>query len=409
MSVPPLIQPAPTFNRSFYRELLHLLGLEEGKEGAGPRCVRRKKTPDAGSLFENTRAALQASQALTRLPNPAAFGDSETDQLVGVALELTRTWANRVLFLHFLEGKSNGPAALLHPERLRTFSDLDDLFGESARRYPTLSLFEPTSLERQTLSIDALDDQLTLTPYARSILKTSGERQAAGAKPTLSYLLAFLSAYDFRPGGPELESGAPRPPLDATMLGLLFEKLNGDGSFLTPGFVTRQVCRQAIRRAVTQRLNARFRSQHASFDELARQFNYQNAQHRATANEVINALHILDPAVGSGRFLLSALHELIAIKAELRVLEYRHSPNTLGRRVQGYQISVGADELRVVHEASGQLLGYRPGPAGQPPDEGQELRETLFHEKQTLLTNCLFGVDINPTWVNVCRLRLWME
>ncbi len=399
MPVSAPIQPAPVFNQAFYRELLHLLGLEEGKAGVGPRRTRRKKKPDAGSLLENTLAALRARKALTQLPDPSAFGDSEAGQrqLVGVAIELTLTWINRVLFLNFLEGQfpGDGPATS-HPEHLRTFSDLNDLFGVVARRYPTLSLFEPTDLERQTISIAALNDHLTLPIDARSVLKNPGvDRQAA--KPTLSYLLAFLDAYAFRPG--KSESGPTRPALDTATLGLIFEKLNGDGSFLTPGFVARQVCRQAIRRAVTHRLNAHFRTRHASFDELARQFNYQNAQHRATANEVINALRIVDPAVGSGRFLLSALHELIAIKADLRVLEYHHSPNTLGRRVQGYRISVEADGLRVVHEASGR-------PAG---DENQELRETLLHEKQLLINHCLFGVDINANWVTVCRLRLCME
>lgn len=401
MSVPHPIHPVSAFDPVFYRELLYLLGLEEGRAGSGPKRLRRKTKPDAGSLLENTLAVLNTRKVLAPPPDSFAFGDPEAGPLVGVAIELTRTWITRILFLNFLEGQFPGdsPAAWLHPERLRTFSDLDTLFGVLAQRYPTLSLFEPTDLERQTVRIGALTDQTPLPLYARSVLRNSGGGQSSGVKTTLVYLFKFLDAYDFRPGGSGPEPASRHPSVDAPMLGLIFEKLNGDGSFLTPEFVTRQVCRQVLRRAVTQRLNVRFRTRHANFDDLARQFNYQNAQHRATANEVINALRIVDPAVGSGRFLLSALRELIAIKAELRVLEYRHSPNTLGRRVQGYRISVGADGLRVIHEASGR-------PAG---NEDQELRETLFYEKQTLLGNCLFGVDINPNWVNVCRLRLWME
>jgi hypothetical protein len=33
----------------------------------------------------------------------------------------------------------------------------------------------------------------------------------------------------------------------------------------------------------------------------------------------------------------------------------------------------------------------------------------LFHEKQTIIENCLFGVDINSNSVKICRLRLWIE
>jgi adenine-specific DNA-methyltransferase len=39
----------------------------------------------------------------------------------------------------------------------------------------------------------------------------------------------------------------------------------------------------------------------------------------------------------------------------------------------------------------------------------QKLQESLFHEKETLIENCPFGVDVNPNSVNICRLRLWIE
>jgi hypothetical protein len=42
-------------------------------------------------------------------------------------------------------------------------------------------------------------------------------------------------------------------------------------------------------------------------------------------------------------------------------------------------------------------------------NEIQLLQEALFHEKQTIIENCLFGVDINPNSVKICRLRLWIE
>ena len=47
---------------------------------------------------------------------------------------------------------------------------------------------------------------------------------------------------------------------------------------------------------------------------------------------------------------------------------------------------------------------------GKPKStETQRLQKTLFHEKQILIENCLFGVDINPNSVKICRLRLWIE
>ena len=37
------------------------------------------------------------------------------------------------------------------------------------------------------------------------------------------------------------------------------------------------------------------------------------------------------------------------------------------------------------------------------------MQEALFKEKQIIIENCLFGVDINPNSVKICRLRLWIE
>jgi hypothetical protein len=37
------------------------------------------------------------------------------------------------------------------------------------------------------------------------------------------------------------------------------------------------------------------------------------------------------------------------------------------------------------------------------------VQHALFHEKQTIIEGSLFGVDINPKSVMICRLRLWIE
>ena len=61
------------------------------------------------------------------------------------------------------------------------------------------------------------------------------------------------------------------------------------------------------------------------------------------------------------------------------------------------------DELIITDEDS-KLFDYNP-----QNKESQRIQETLFHEKETIIENCLFGVDINPNSVKICRLRLWIE
>src|SRR5690606_32813494 len=95
---------------------------------------------------------------------------------------------------------------------------------------------------------------------------------------------------------------------------------------------------------------------------------------------------------------VSALNEMIAIKNDLNILQDRH-----GRRLKEYQVEVVNDEL-IVTDEDGELFEYNP--SGK---ESQRVQEALFHEKQTIIENCLFGVDINPNSVKICRLRLWIE
>ncbi len=129
------------------------------------------------------------------------------------------------------------------------------------------------------------------------------------------------------------------------------------------------------------------------------------------ANEIINSMTICDPAVGSGHFLVSALNELIAIKSDLRILA--DDNNELLRDVE---ISVDNDELNVAfgtepffeYQVKHDWLENGSIKRSVGPDT-QRLQKTLFREKNTLIENCLFGVDINPNSVNICRLRLWIE
>jgi hypothetical protein len=212
---------------------------------------------------------------------------------------------------------------------------------------------------------------------------------------TLEYLLRFLDAYDFSSEGSEDIQEENKTLINASVLGLIFEKINGyrDGSFFTPGFITMYMCRETIRKAVLQRFREEKGWDCSDLNAL-----YNKIDDTAEANKIINSIRICDPAVGSGHFLVSALNELIAIKHDLKILQDRN-----GRRLKEYHIEVVSDEL-VITDENGELFDYRPN-----SKESQRLQEALFHEKQTLIENCLFGVDINSNSVKICRLRLWIE
>ena len=373
----------------------------------------------------NSLNLLTVQRTAETLDTGAAHGDADEERLFSIALELCITWLNRILFLKLLEGRliawnrGDRRLAFLNSDRIRDFDDLQELFFEVlARRYsertpsvtarfgdiPYLnsSLFEISELERKTLQISNLKGRLDLPLYRATVLKDSVGRRTSGVMNTLRYLLEFLDAYDFAGEGKSGAEESSKTIINASVLGLIFEKINGyrDGSFYTPGFVTMYLSRETIRRVVVEK----FRTAHLSglpnltgFDDLCDQLDYSNRDLRRQANELINSLRICDPAVGSGHFLVSALNEIIAIKGELGIIEDRD-----GKRLKGVRVTVENDELNITSED--EPFVYNP----KAPDS-RRIQETLFHEKQTIIENCLFGVDLNPKSVAICRLRLWIE
>ncbi|MEZ0538942.1 type IIG restriction enzyme/methyltransferase [Fibrella arboris] len=411
-------------NPKFYGELLHLIGLEEVKDG-GKKVIRRKEAGkrDEGSLLENALAELDSSGKFYQLHDRGQYGASVDEQLFSVALELCITWVNRVLFLKLLESQlvtyhnGNKGYAFLNRETIPDFDELNKLFFRVLARKPSerqatiqakfgrvpylnSSLFEVTDLENDTLGINQLDNGQTLPLLRQSVLNDNPSYRTAKALPTLAYLFAFLEAYDFASESREVIQEKNRTLINASVLGLIFEKINGykDGSFYTPGFITEYMCRETIRKAVVQKFNEAKGWDCADFAALEnKDFD------RAEANGLINEIRICDPAVGSGHFLVSALNELIAVKSDLGVLV-----DQSGKRIKDYTVSILNDEL-IVQDEDEVPFQYVLGATDKPTAERQRVQKTLFHEKQTIIENCLFGVDINPNSVKICRLRLWIE
>ncbi len=454
-----------TLNQEFYNELLYLIGLQEDKKGSVRRIGRCPAGErQSGSLLENTLRKLHTGHGLHNMTaaERAPYGDTLEAQLEGVALALCLMWVNRLLFLKLLEGqlvRYHDPEAaahfrFLHPAKLTDYDEVLTLFFEVLNRAPAerspdvvaafpevpylnSSLFEPSQLEAHTFDISGLRDGLGLASFPGSVLRKAGAPVVPTAKAhtaaapqwaALPYLLHFLDAYDFAtdpttshaPAG--LGAGeatpaaapAPRPLLSAAVLGLVFEKINGyrDGSFYTPGFVTMYMARQTLGRAVVRHF-----ARADAWPELAGCDTLEDLQdalapakraRRAEYAAHFNTLTVLDPAVGSGHFLVSALNELLALKSGLGLLL-----DDDGARLP-YTLEVEHDEL-LVTDVDGLPAPYRVAtfvPATGQRTVGPErtrLQKALFREKRALMEHALFGVDLNPNSVRICRLRLWIE
>ena len=428
----PFENDANSLNREFYNELLYIIGLEEVKEG-GKKIIQRKSLHQRheGSLLENAINEIEVDNALFNLDNLNTYGKNQEEQLFNVGLELCITWLNRILFLKLLEGQlikyhhgGNQAYAFLNENRVKDFKELSELFFEVlavpthlrkpsvTERYGNIpylnsSLFELTELERKTVKIKDLKDRLGIKIYVQTVLKGDKGKRQTGEMPTVKYLFEFLDAYDFASDSSAQIQEQAKTIINASVLGLIFEKINGyrDGSFFTPGFITMYMCRETLRKAVLEKFRPVFADvEMATFKDLKEHLDITKKEKRQQYNDLINSVRVCDPAVGSGHFLVSALNELIAIKHDLGILCYRD-----GSRVRDYQITIENDELIILDEENDQLFEYRLNEANKPIERLQKLQETLFHEKETIIENCLFGVDINPNSVKICRLRLWIE
>lgn len=393
---------ANSLNREFYNELLYILGLNEVKDG-GKRLIQASGI--AGSLYDGIADKLDQKGA------PKEFED---------VIKLIIIWINRVLFLKLLESQivtwtGNKTSRFLSADKINGYDALENLFFDTLSRripdrknkgfdyipYLNSSLFEMQEEEKAGISISALPDGAQIAYYGKTVVKDATTKRKSGQTSTLAYLFEFLDAYDFANDNDDEVREETKSLISASVLGLIFEKINGykDGSFYTPSFVTMYMARQTIEKAVLQKFNEAYSWTCTALTGDGGLKN-QLKDHKVTkkdSNALIDSLKICDPAVGSGHFLVSALNEILYIKSLLGLLVDEAGD------VLDYDIVIENDEL-IVTSDKGELFEYKKG-----SKEKTLVQKTLFQEKQKIIENCLFGVDINPNSVNICRLRLWIE
>ena len=399
---------ANDMNDEFYKELLYIIGLEE-KSKNGNTTIQRlpEERHEAGSLIESTMSWLIAHDELSE------------DEKYNAALELVLTWVNRLLFIKLVESQVISFNSWDEPEKhsffnedkIKTFRHIDDLFFKVLALpknqrdkevnkifgdvpYLNSKLFECTYLERHLkTSISYLKVQ-PIKLYKDTALTDGAGRKIKGEWDNISYLIAFLAKYNF--GEPRKDD--TRELINASVLGKIFEKINGykDGAVFTPASVTNFICKETLERSVVEKLNVHLGCQCQTLQELGL---YIPKEGLRQVSDAINEIRVLDPAVGSGHFLVSALNRLIAIKAELGVLlDENDQPLTL-------LCNIGVnedDELEIKYGS--QYFFYKKG-----VDLPTRIQKALFCEKAAIIEHCLFGVDINPKSVDICQLRLWIE
>ena len=379
-------------NEKFFYELIYILGLKE------------TKTLPPKLIFNDVENTFM-SQLLQKFEN-------QSEDPFEDAITLTITWLNRLLFLKLLETEivnfnNSDDKFFLKKEFIENFSDLrslffdifakkkdqrrnlKDIFKELNLPYLNSTLFSKMDLE-EIVSISDLNNN-ELPVYKNTILENKTK-----PKKLLDYLLDFLNSYDLGSvkGGPE------DTLIRHSILGSVFENLNGykDGSYYTPSSVTSYMSKKSIYARVLDLCKEKYKD--ANFNTFEGLLNFVNKninekEDILELNALIDGISIIDPSVGSGHFLVSCLNELICIKSKLGLLS------------KDIKVLVKRDELEIKYN-NGDLFVYKLKNK-KINKELQGIQELIFKTKKHIIENQLFGVDINPNSVHICKLRLWVE
>ena len=186
-------------------------------------------------------------------------------------------------------------------------------------------------------------------------------------------LLNLLSRYRFttRESTPDDQSVDPDPEL----LGRVFENLyQGDerhdtGTYYTPREIVHFMCREALDGYLRDETGV----DQGTLNALRQEAVGSRDEHQPLPNiptdaliDALEKVRVCDPAVGSGAYLLGAIQEIVALRR-------------------------------------GILFSQRSYV------EPHEFYQTVSNWKRRTIENNLYGVDINPEAVEICRLRLWLS
>ncbi|MFT2614808.1 Eco57I restriction-modification methylase domain-containing protein [Helicobacter pylori] len=392
---------ANTLNKDFYEELLYILGLEEQNE-KGKILIKQSHTQNS------------LSDALKK-----EYKNLDDEEVMALLI----AWNNRILFLRLLESLlisfKHFEKPFLTIENFTDFKALNTLFFEVLAKknnereikeskilgkipYLNSSLFDKTPLESDRHEIRLLKNE-RLEIYPKSVLKKDKDYQEKKDFSLLEYLFTFLRVYDFTTTPKDIKDNKNTSEsrlINPSVLGLVFEKLNGykEGSFYTPSFITSYMCSESIESIVLDKFNQKYNIECKDLKELKNYLkNSYKEDERKEYLQVLLALRICDPAVGSGHFLVSVLNEMVFIAYELGLIAslYRHS------------LRLENDEIIIQHTQTGEIFNYKKPHSENDPHH--HIQKELFELKKSIIENCLFGVDINPNSCEITKLRLWIE
>lgn len=300
--------------------------------------------------------------------------EAETDKLHA----FTQRLLGRLMFLYFLQrkgwlGKQQKFLTEKYHETMRRHAD--EPRGDEETFYYFREVLQPLFFE--TLNTKR-PDNLTLwsgirIPYLNGgLFDASRDPDGVIVLPdslfdpyTNDGLLAFFNRYNFT-----ITDDAPLEQdvaVDPEMLGKVFENLleererGQSGSFYTPRAIVNYMCQEALAGYLEESAAIPRETTRTLFDPDADARLCLDAAERM--NAALDTLTVLDPAVGSGSFLIGMMTAILLVR--------------------------------------------RAGYAALHP--GEDIPAALLVDwKESIIRDTLYGVDIKPEAIEIAQLRLWL-
>ena len=217
-------------------------------------------------------------------------------------------------------------------------------------------------------------------------------------------LINILKSYNFT-----IDENTPideEIALDPELLGRVFENLlasynpetsttarKATGSYYTPRMIVDYMVNESLKAYFKNRL-----TEVKNIDKkLTDLLSYSEDNHRFNNSEVnilieaINELKIIDPAVGSGAFPMGILQKLVFVLSKLDP----HNTKWKQKQIKAVEKNIPDDVLKrdLIEKIEANFKN----------------NELDYGRKLYLIQNCIYGVDIQPIAIQICKLRFFIS
>ena len=211
----------------------------------------------------------------------------------------------------------------------------------------------------------------------------------------------IFSQYDWHL---QSKKGKPDNEISPDVMGYIFEKYINElqqkdlGAYYTKDEITEYLSRNTIQKAVLEKIN----KQGYEFKSIA------DLLHKLTPslckklltdeNSILNTLTVLDPAVGSGAFLVSAMKELMNIYSPI-IGKINQTGTGQGLPFEkGATFAVSSSYNKDLKHIKKWLEDFKA-----------THKSLAYGIKKNIILKNLYGVDIMKEAVEVCKLRLFLS